>query len=229
MSDNPSQKVIKSNHNTCFRKEKELRCKLHIILEVKTLWKDDLERTMLKGRINGKRDRSCQKLTFLQSLQWMGDERKEKHDTEREDWRFMILDVCDRLDSSRGRSRRLNDFGTSKMMFGCFLSYKAKDRYHSKTLDVFTLTRQRIVIISKGYLDVFSYKAKNRYHHLGPINAFGNVWIMLKMICIIPYTPLYHHVYFVEETVTIKQTVEVRMISHIPHASTKISTQVKMF
>ena len=61
--------------------------------------KDDIERTVLTGRIDGKRDRGRQRLTYLQSLNnWATKGTKSLTDflrtTERrEDWRLMSVDV----------------------------------------------------------------------------------------------------------------------------------------
>ena len=64
--------------------------------------KDDVERQVLTERVQGKRDRGSQRMTFLQSLRnWatMGTTSRtdflrtaERH----EDWRRMTVDACNR-------------------------------------------------------------------------------------------------------------------------------------
>ena len=64
--------------------------------------KDDLERAVLTGKIEGKRDRGRQRLTYLESLNtWVNKGATTKSEflrvaDRREDWRLMTADVCDR-------------------------------------------------------------------------------------------------------------------------------------
>ncbi|GFR87083.1 retrovirus-related Pol polyprotein LINE-1 [Elysia marginata] len=64
--------------------------------------KDNLERLALTGRVQGKRDRGRQRVTFLHSLN-QGVTQRTKSKTEflrwaddREEWRLMTADVCNR-------------------------------------------------------------------------------------------------------------------------------------
>ena len=67
--------------------------------------KDDLERTVLTGRIQGKRDRGRQRLTYLQSLNnWATTGTSNKTEflrsaEQREVWRRMTADACNRPDT----------------------------------------------------------------------------------------------------------------------------------